>query len=280
MKITSENNQQFISGIYIPPAPQILIDLQRELRKDEPELTVVASVLAQDVAISALVLRTVNSPYFSLRTKVNSIHHATSLLGLKNIANIVAGLTLRQEMQRAGANPPNFWDSPLNVALSMAYLAKRFGGISPDEAYMTGLFHNAGHSLLLQKHPDYNGFMERYYNHETDPITRFEEATYATDHATLGYYLAKSWGIEGDFAELIRDHHDISHIFADETTPETTPMCLLKVAEHLDKAFWGIQEDHEWRRYKHAIIDHLGLSETDYQDLKDDLKDLLISINN
>ncbi|MET0028424.1 MAG: HDOD domain-containing protein [Candidatus Thiodiazotropha sp.] len=277
MQIDNKQQQQLINGIAIPPAPQILIDLQAVLNDPECEIARIAEVITQDIAISALVLRTVNSPFFGLLTKVQSIHHAVSLLGMNNTSHIVAGLALRQQMERSGPNPTHFWDSPLNVAMSMAYLARRFCTLPADEAYMLGLFHNAGHSLLLQKDPQYNDFMDQYYNNPEQPIIHFEQQRYDTDHAILGYYLARSWGIDHALSDIIRDHHDPALLLTGEASQAASVLSLLKLAEHADKIFWGQLEDPEWGRVGHAVNLHLGLSETDYLELRDELNELLIA---
>ena len=37
-----------------------------------------------------------------------------------------------------------FWDSAEEVAQLASALAKRLGGVDPEDAYMLGLFHDAG----------------------------------------------------------------------------------------------------------------------------------------
>jgi HD-like signal output (HDOD) protein len=271
MDIDDHNVRDFIDGIQIPPIPDLLVKLHQELQKPAPDVKRVATIVAQDVGISALVLRTVNSAFFGLRAKVNSIQHATSLLGLKNTANIVTGLLLRQAMEASGANPTHFWDSPVNTALGAAFLAKRLGGVAPDEAYLLGLFHNVGHALLIDAFHDYQTFMDTAINDPGATVTDLEDRRYSTNHATLGYYLARSWGVQRETARLIRDHHDIDTVLSSERTAQGKLMCLLKVAEHADKRFWGINPDFEWQRVADRVERYLELTDHEMLDLLEDL---------
>ncbi len=272
---------KLIGTIKIPPAPFILLKLQEELRKTEPALMAIADLISQDVGMSGLVLRTVNSPFFGLRAKVRSIQHATSLLGIRYTANIVAGLALKRTFEEAGGpNPPNFWDSPSNTAMAAADIARRISRGPPDEAYMLGLFHNSGHALLMQRFADYREFHTASVNLEDGLITELEDRRYNTDHATLGSMLARSWGLEPQITAVIREHHNVVErlkTLGPAVNTEGTLLCILKMAEHVDKGFWGLEPDHEWSRIQASVLDYVGLSEPDFNDLRDDLKEKLIS---
>ncbi|OAI14119.1 hypothetical protein A1507_15685 [Methylomonas koyamae] len=275
--VEDELVRKALKNIKIPPAPHVLDKLHKELQKDEPALEAVAEILAQDIGLSALVLRSVNSPYFGLRTKAVSIQHATSLFGLRNIVNIVAGLALRRVFEEVeGANPPNFWDSPLNVAMAAAAIARAVFYSRPDEAYMLGLFHNAGHPLLTQHFAGYAEFMSQHINAADQSICAAEDRQYQVEHAVLGYYLARAWGLDKRIANVIRDHHQVKERFAagDRGDPsELSLLAILKMAEHIDKLFWGYQPDYEWLEIQDLILNFVGLSEQDFAELHQDIAD-------
>lgn len=278
VELDSNAAQKILDGIKIPPAPFTLQQLQAELQNDEPELMKLANIIAMDVGISAMMLKTVNAPFFGLRSKVNSIMHAANLLGIKNIVNIVAGLELQRTFEEnKGDSPPNFWDSPSNVALIAANLARKMSGIEPDVMYMLGLFHNAGHALMCTRFDGYLPFMVQNLNAEESIISQLEDQTYQTNHATLGYFLARSWGIDKDAAEVIRDHHRVRERLREESTDglQLTMLAVLKIAEHIDKLYWGMDPDHEWDQIEDLVLDFLGLSKPDYNDIQIDMLEKL-----
>ncbi len=247
---TPQNDiENLLQDVKIPPAPHILKSLFEELQKDEPILTDIANIIAQDVSISALVLRTVNSA--------------------------LTGLALKRTFEESTmASPPNFWDSPMNIAILAADISHRFVGVEPDEAYMLGLFHNCGHALMLNSFDGYKPFLLDNLNAES-LITDLEDNRYHTNHAVLGYFLARSWGIEKNIATLIRDHHIIDRFKSDKAGSDETLLAILKIAEHVDKLFWNLDPDQEWLTIESQVIEHLGLSKPDYDDLESDLLDKL-----
>ena len=269
-----------LDGVKIPPAPEILTSLNNELQKDEPELGVLAGIIQRDAGLSALVIRTVNSPMFPLRSQVSSIPQAISLLGIGYMINIVMGLVLRRSFDADDRVLPGFWDSASNIAMVMSRVSRRVGGIASDEAYMLGLFHNAGHSLINQRFADYADFYRQHLNDPEGPISLFEQARYNFDHATLGYYLARSWGLPAEICEVIRRHHEVEELLEqgdsiDGENPVARMASVLKLAEHVDRLFHGVDEDHDWARSGLPVLSFLALSEPDYRELRDDMLDML-----
>lgn len=280
MSMDLQNTFKLIEGIKIPTAPFILTQLHEELQKDEPEIGTIADIISKDISISALVLKAVNSPFFGLRCKINSINQAVSLLGMNYMTNVVAGLALRRSFEDGGGdNLPNYWDSPANVAMVAAQLAAALKCAEPDHMYTLGLFHNAGHAMLVQKFSDYAEFFADYSNVPDVRIIDAENLRYNTDHGVLGYYLARSWGLAQPIANVIREHHGCEELLAEEKEPsiESNMLALLKIAEHIDKQFWGIAPDHEWNRISLLVLEHLGLSVPDFEDLREEMIEKLVS---
>lgn len=276
-----DNVPELIEGIRIPPVPEILSRLHGELQKDDPEMAQIATIIAQDVGMAGLVLKTVNAPFFGLQAKVQTIQNAVSILGMNYTVAIVAGLALKHSFEQTeGEKPPRFWDSPSNIAVVAAAISKKLRLCKPDEMYTLGLFHNVGHALMTQKFDDYLPFLEAHLNLDGVIIADAENQQYQCDHGVVGYYLAVSWGLDRVLAQVIRDHHstaDMLHSEGQKVTDQKNALAVLKLAEHVDKRFWGMTPDAEWQLVGDQVLDYLGLSSVDYEDICDEMQDLLIS---
>ncbi|KJV06140.1 HDOD domain-containing protein [Methylocucumis oryzae] len=55
--------------LLIPPLPATLVNIQNELSKSDYNLKYIADQISSDIALSASLLKTVNSPFFALREK-------------------------------------------------------------------------------------------------------------------------------------------------------------------------------------------------------------------
>lgn len=278
--IEDKSLNDLLSQVKIPPAPEILLALNQQMQNHEPDLQQIAGIIQKDASISGLVLKTVNSALFGLKHKIASIPHAISLLGLTNTLNIVRGLVLRQTLDHSESNLPHFWESPSNIAMIAANLAKRLLKCSSDEAYLLGLFHNAGHALINQRFDDYSVFLQEQLNHEDKPITHFEDQRYNLDHATLGFYLARSWSIPEPLQDVILHHHDsIQYLDEGSLTQEDDCkkglLAILKMAEHIENSHIGVDVDHEWERVKVNVLGYMELSEVDFEDIVADMLEQL-----
>ena len=78
--LSEQTAQQLIARIAIPPRPQILTEIFSALQSDAPDLRALSRLVASDVALSAAVLKTVNSPFYGLRRKVESIDQIVGFL--------------------------------------------------------------------------------------------------------------------------------------------------------------------------------------------------------
>src|SRR5262249_39116975 len=103
LETLSPEAEQIVKSIGIPPCPALLAKLVREMRNDDPDFAKLGELIGSDVSLAAVLLKTVNSPFYGLRAKATSIRQALVFVGLRNVTQLVTGLLLRQAFP-AGAN--------------------------------------------------------------------------------------------------------------------------------------------------------------------------------
>jgi HD-like signal output (HDOD) protein len=297
MPETTLNEDQIddvIRGMSIPAQPKIIIDLQTEQAMPDPNINEIARLISRDVAISGKVLKAVNSPFFGLRNKITSIQKAVILLGINSVINIVNAIAMRDElsgnenMSEKEINDMNqFWDTAQDVALTAATIAKQIGFTSPDEAYTLGLFHNAGIPLLIPKFEHYPDIMrESYQATNNKRIIDVENKAINTNHAVLGFYIARSWKLSPSICEAIQQHHNIIEVFGragKQGSDVMNLLAVLKMAEHivgLYKIIGGNDSDIEWDETRDIIFHYLGINEEDFDDICSVCQELGIGLKN
>lgn len=282
-RLTEEQINKVLQGVSIPPQPQILVDIQMEQVMPHPDLRRIAHLISQDVGLSGLVLKVVNSPYFGLRNKISSIQQAVSLLGLSTVVNILNGISIRSELSDAAIVAlGRFWDSAMDVASVSASIAKQVGFKNPDEMYALGLFHNCGIPLLMRRFPDYMTVMESSYNGRCERIIDMENQHYNTNHAVVGFYVARSWGLPTAVCEVIAEHHNASMVFNSGTdfhydSHKKTMLAIIKAAEHMCRLYHVLgrqANDYEWESVVVPLLIHLGLSQDAFDDMRDSFTEL------
>lgn len=283
--VTQENIETVLKGIVIPSPPQIIADLQMEMAMPDPDLNEMASMISKDPGLAGGVLKTLNSPFYGNRD-ISSIPKAVMMLGMTTIANIVNTLYMRDSM--AGDDNVSddvkkamghFCDSATDVARACHMVSTRYSVGDPDLAYMLGLFHNVGIPLLMQRFSNYPEILIESYKLEEPRIVDTENMHCKTNHAVLGFYAAKSWKLPLLLCKVISEHHNVTEIFSncDDTSPEEKSyLALLKVAEHLaslSRIIGNNDHDAEWEKVEGAVLDYIGLSQFDFEDLISYAKD-------
>ncbi|WP_097462330.1 HDOD domain-containing protein [Mangrovitalea sediminis] len=284
-ELTEEQIQHILQGIRLPPQPQILVDLQMEQAMPDPDIAQIAALIRQDVSLSGMILKFVNSPFFGLGNKISSIEQAVSLLGADTVINIINGLSIKGEMtDDAIQEMTRFWDTTTDIAMVSATLAKHIGAKNPDEAYAIGLFHNVGIPLMMARFPNYNLIMQEAYANPEPRIIDVENRELNTNHAVVGYYAAKSWNLPRHICEVIAEHHNAEQVFAQKdgkNQEKKTLLAILKIAEHIcgNYRILGQQDkDLEWEENGQDILEYTGLTTYDIDEMSENFRDMGISV--
>jgi len=282
-ELSSEQISLALQGISVPPQPQIMVDLQMEQYMPDPDLEVIAGLIAQDPGLSGALLKIVNSPYYGLSNKIASIRRAVTVLGSRTVINLINAQSIKGEMTDDTIVTLNrFWDTAQDVAMTSLTLAKRTGTQALDEAYALGLFHDCGIPLMLKRFPDYMRVLEQGYANAgtSSRVVDTENRHFNTNHAVVGYYTAKSWRLPVHLTEAIANHHNALAIFSDDSSRNSqlkNLLAILKMAEHICASHTVLgnqREDHEWDSIRHLVLDYIGLSDYDFDNLKESIREL------
>lgn len=268
--LSDEVAAETLRNISVPPCPEIIVELLGEARREDIDFIRISRLITGDVALAAAVLKSANSPFFALRRKMQSVQQAVAVLGLRNLLKIVYSVVLKQSLGGVDAPPmARFWERSNYNAVVSAYLAGRLPGVSSDDAYTFGLFHEAGISILMQKFPDYKQTLMQA-NATSLAVTAIEDERHHTNHVIVGALLARNWYLPDQVVWAIRYHHETA-IFTAPRKHAAPDVCLLVairlISEHIVARFLNYPDDAEWEHAKEAALGHLGWFEDDIDDL-------------
>lgn len=257
-----------LTTIGIPPRPTVLQNIEREMRKAEPDYSVLEKVISLDVGVAASLLKIAKSPLFgNSSANVRTVKDALQLLGLKIIATAIAGLSLR----KAFAGVPNlerFWDASASIAQISAWLATQISFhatvIRPEEVYTYGLFRDAGIPVLLSNFSDYRDVLKIANAEAQQPFTAIEDDEYGVNHALIGAKLAKEWELPEEHWKAIELHHDrpTLHAGGDGSIPGTSRyyIAIAQLAEHFHQKATQKSKTLEWDKLGDVCLEVLQLA--------------------
>ena len=209
----TEELDRIAREIGIPPCPDVLIRFSAEMHQEEPDIHKLANLIGTDIALSASLLKLVNSPFYGLKTKATNIHQALSIIGLRAGANLITGLILREAFPSDGSRlMRQFWEKSAAVTTVAMSLASKITGIDPDEAHAYALFRDCGIPVMIKKFPDYGEIMSNLEEKPGARVTAHEQSKYHYSHARVGYALASGWLLPEPFCRAILHHHDFEKV--------------------------------------------------------------------
>lgn len=267
--------RSLIKDLGVPARPSALLDVQTELRRDEPRMHVLAQVVSSDVAMSGALLKVANSPWMGLSRRAETIQQAFMFLGAARCEQLLTEIALRNALPAEGPALCRFWDVSSKRSQAMWALAPRVG-LPQALAQTVGLFADVGIPLLVKRfgagQPSYLDTLAEA-NHSEACFTTIEQQHHQTDHAIVGALLARSWGVSQTATLAIRLHHDYDLL--KESRPEVVAdlVALCLVVEHIIQRFQGLNQHNEWAKGGEAAMKVLSLSTGDLESWCDDLFD-------
>lgn len=272
-EFSSDDASELLKGIDIPPCPAVALNLMKEARKDEVDFNIITRLISGDVSLAAAMLKTANSPFFALKRKVANVQQAVAVLGIKNILQIVVGLSLKSSFASSKMNLDRFWERSNYHAIVSSRVARRLPGVSRDDAYSYGLFHECGVPVLMMKFPSYVATLMEA-NKSASQSTALEESRHGTNHAVAGYMLTRTWGLPPSIYQSIRYHHDIA-VLSDEIPGVDHSVSGLVatglVAEHIVAHFQNYPDDANWTECGAQALVRLGIDADELEDIRADI---------
>ena len=271
---TAVSAREIASSFSIPPRPEALIMISAEMKKDIPDANKISLSLKDDVTLYAAVLKVINSPLFGLRNKITSVHHATMLLGVEKVYSLVKVTALRTTLN-AYPGLDRFWDTSKEVAQLSTSIARLLTGIETEDVYTVGMFHDCGVPLMMQKYPDFKELLLRVNADPDLTLSDEQNRLYGLNHYQVGYELANTWLLPEHICNAIKYQPYSTEAFSgkldiDEKTQ--TLLAILIMAKHISNAFrrmWRLEGSPAKSLPSTEALNHMGLSEIDFLDIRD-----------
>jgi HD-like signal output (HDOD) protein len=265
----------------IPPRPRILEQITEEMQRKEPDLARLESIICADVSISGSLIKLVNSPFYGLRRRVESIQDALVLLGLDTVASCIASIVLHQLLP----SPPRlerFWDASARIAQVSAWLSRTLGekeGVHSKDAYTFGLFRDCGIPIMMRKFSGYYDTLALANAEAQRCFTDVEDQLHPTNHTVVGSLLAQAWWLHQDTGNAILHHHSATFIHGNYavllSSRVARMIALSQTAEYLVQQATGRCHSSEWIKMQASCLEILDLRHSDLPKLEEEAADFL-----
>lgn len=254
----------------ISTLPHVALRVMEVANDDRSGAADLKAVLEGDPALSARVLRCVNSSAYALRTKVTNLQLAIAYLGLKQIRNLAVTASVsdifKKDEQVGSYSRAGLWKHLVSVGICARLIALRQRLPEFEDAFLAGLLHDIG--IILEDQHMHSPFCQMIQSlSPSKTLAECEREHFGFDHTQLGERVAELWKFPQAAQAAIAYHH-ASVMCRGEHAPTVrcvdvaNLICTLKGCSSV-----GVN----LLRSSRAVLDAMSLSKEDIEVLASDL---------
>ena len=140
----------------LPSYPKAYQEISSCLQQPNASLTDAARIISRDVAMTANIMKLVNSAFFGARQSITSIERAVAYLGLDTLGALVLGHSVFQTRGASAAETANFeglWRHSLRTATIARAIAlfEKLPRARAEEAFLAGMLHDVGRVVFASR---------------------------------------------------------------------------------------------------------------------------------
>jgi HD-like signal output (HDOD) protein len=245
----------------IEPVPQVIHQLMGLV--DDPEVPVseITELILYEPLVTANLLKLANSAAFGFKRKIDSVHDAVVLLGLKQVVEMVllSGVSkpLKSAHQGYGLEEGQLWKQSVSCALIASAIAETIEAPGKHTVFTAALLKDIGVIVLDRHMGDAMAAIRRAMEVDRLSLVAAERQVLGIDHAHLGGRIAANWNFSEALAGTIQNHH-----LTDEVTDIPKATAMVYLADSMC-SMAGINGELFCGHYAHydRVGEQLGLSE-------------------
>ncbi len=229
-----------------------------------PDPRALTDIVVSDPALSARILRTVNSPFFALRQPMASVFRAVLYLGHNEVRNVVWNACIAEAMGESSGPVGEMLDATWRhsfVVSRVAYALGRAVGVpEPDAVATAALLHDAGKLVVISVEPEKAETIYRSAHFSSSDQMRREWEALGVGHGLLGGEVVRAWGLPAEVAAVVAQHHLPSFRTSDHAKGDARLVAIVHLADLLCHAFARSDADEVIHLPAAGWLSDLGIS--------------------
>lgn len=189
--------------------PYMVVQLLSMMDEPDADFDELSELISCDAVLSAKVLRIINSAYYALPKKIDSINTAVNLIGLRRLRELVLATQVGEIFKGIAADSldvRSFWENSYIAAI----LARDFAHalkLDEDRLFAVSLLHHLGIMVMLQRMPVQMAQIIQQARADEQELQLQELAQLGYTHADVAAGLMKLWQLSDYFVEVCQYHH-------------------------------------------------------------------------
>jgi len=186
--------------------PTVYYRVREQLESPDGTIAEVARLVESDPAITAGILRLVNSAFYGFSRKIETVERAIPILGMQQTHDLVLAMTISavfDGIQPQSMDMKHYWQHCMMTALGARELAHVACGPASDRLFVIGLLADIGHPVMYQTVPELALEARAEAEAGNEPLSVSERRIVGCDFAEVGAALMDNWQLPTRFAEVV-----------------------------------------------------------------------------
>lgn len=191
--------------LVLPTLPEVALKVREAAENPDISINALAKVIGNDAALSARLIKVVNSPLLRTNKEITDLQMAISRLGINYTCNLATGLAMEQMFQATSdvidRKMREVWNKSTEIAGICHVLCRHYTRLMPDQATLAGLVHQIGILPILTYAEEHNELLADSIslNHVIEKI-----------HPLIGDKILRTWEFPEPIAMVPSQHLDFS----------------------------------------------------------------------
>lgn len=193
----------------ISSLPTVFYRINQAVEDPECSFLEIGEIISGDPSLSARLLRIVNSSFFGFPSKIETITHAVTIVGMAQLHDLALATTVVNQFKgipKDLINMEKFWLHSVATGLAARIIAIYRREPNADRFYLMGMLHDLGRLVLFLNLPDQMQKVMSVYN-ENGLLHEIENEVLEVDHAGVGGMLLEIWKLPEMLQETVTYHH-------------------------------------------------------------------------
>ena len=190
--------------------PMIYTRLTEAIDNPRASTMQIADIIASDSALTARLLRLVNSAFYAFSSRIDTVQQAVLLIGtqpIRDLALATSVLSVFPGIPRELVSMQSFWEHSITTGVTARLLASYRNERRAERFFVAGILHEIGRLLLFALRPDAARAALTRSRTEGEPLVVAEHAAFGFDHGEAGGAILEAWKLPEDLQAIVRCHH-------------------------------------------------------------------------
>jgi len=187
--------------------PDVVMRANQLLDSPDTSAEEIAEVISHDPALSAQLLKLVNSAFYHFPNQIDTISRAITLVGLIELRSLIIASTTTQCFNRLAPETLDmdaFWQRSVYCGLVAKQLASSVLDENGESLFLTGLLHNIGRLILFAALPEQAQQVVETAEKTGQTLIDVENKILGFGSQELGATLLEHWKLPVNLWEPIR----------------------------------------------------------------------------